>query len=108
MPTTDWARFGRQELEARALSAPARPCHRGPDHRDATRPSALGAADDPRQAAQGVRRGAFTLWHLPLPGAPPSHRAQGPSPPAQRLQTLGTIPLDGALADGRGGPDLSF
>ena len=72
------------------------------------RPSALGAADDPRQAAQGVRRGAFTLWHLPLPGAPPSHRAQGPSPPAQRLQTLGTIPLDGALADGRGGPDLSF
>ena len=61
----------------------------------------LGAAHDPEQACPRRRdSAALSVGHLPGARPPPAHRPQATAQAAQRLQALGALAGDGALADG--------
>src|SRR5205823_8028024 len=65
------------------------------------------SSDDPREAPPGARSAAVPLGDLPVPGSPPPHLPEAPQTPSERLPAVGTLPANGALADGRhgrGGP----
>ena len=60
-----------------------------------------GAAHDPEQACPRRRLASpLSVRHLPGARPPPAHRPQATAQAAQRLQALGALAGDGALADG--------
>jgi hypothetical protein len=62
----------------------------------------VGAAHDPVLArAREDRSAAGAHVDRALPGPPWAGHAPGPEAQAQRLQALGAVPVDGAVADGR-------
>ena len=91
----------RPELTSEQLSAPDVARRRGPRRRDETTAPRLGAAHDPEQACPRRRdSAALSVGHLPGARPPPAHRPQATAQAAQRLQALGALAGDGALADG--------
>ena len=93
---------GRQELEARDLSAPDGAAHRSQGGRAATGAPALGTTLDPHPARQRrVHSGPWTLVHLSHPGPSPPLRTDATQALALGLQALGALSLHGAVADGR-------
>ncbi len=96
-----------EQLQTGPLSAPDGTRGRGSHRPDAKSTSRLGAADDPEQATARAGSGPVVLCNLSLSRAPSYDPTQAPDTPARRLQALGAIAFDGALADRRHGRRLS-
>ena len=61
-------------------------------------PIPAGVPHDPQQASPRARGPSVARCDLSLPGAPPLDPTQTATSPARRLQALGEVPFDGAVA----------